>query len=208
MILYVCVRPASSEVVDHTDPEIPTLQCATVVLKHPGGSVGFEGGGDDVIKAIVHDVVAIERANSPGWMQLQADAVSRRALHSQFTSTVTCSAPLPGVLQELEAVSANKLQAKKNIILARHGKSQKPLPRTLFDDWIASNAAFTERSAQWLIDSCQTFALWQFSAWGWDTYALILARTREAALEPVLQAGEALHLPVKRVTSTRELPVW
>jgi hypothetical protein len=177
-----------------------------VVLKHPDGSVGFEGGGDDVIKAIVHDVVAIERTNSPAWKQLQTDTVSTHALHSQFTPTVTCSAPLSGVLQELETVSANRLQAKKNIILARHGKSQRPFTRTFFDDWSAPNDAFTERSVLWLIDSCQTFALWRFSMRG--MHALILARTREAALEPVLQAGEALHLPVKQVESTRNLPVW
>jgi hypothetical protein len=207
MILYVYVHPASSEVVSRVDPDTATLQCATVVLRHPGGPVGFDHRpGDDVIKAVVHDVVAIERANSPAWTPLQANAVSRRTLQSMSRATVTCSVPLPGVLQELETVSANKLQARKNLILARYGKPQMSFAQTAFDDWIAPNDAFTERSARWLVDSCQTFALWKFSEWG--MHALILSRSSEAALEPVLQAGETLHIAVRQVKTESELPVW
>jgi hypothetical protein len=207
MIFYVYTHSASSEVIGSADLSATTLQCATVVLQHPGGLVGFNKGlGDDAIKALVHDVVAIECANSPDWRQLSIDTLSSLALHSLFTRGVTCSVPQSGLVQELEIVSSNKLHAKKNRILARHGRPQTPPRRTAFDDWIAADGLLTEDSAQWLINSCETVVLWRFSVWG--LYASILNGTSEEALRPVLQAGWKLRVAVEQVHSVSELPVW
>jgi hypothetical protein len=207
MILYVYTHLASSEVADIADQDAAPLQCATVVLQHPEGPVGFNKGlGDDAIKALVHDVVVIECANSPDWMRLRMDAVSSLVLHSQSARGVTCSMPRPDLIQELETVTSNKLQAKKNSILARHGKPYLPLSRTVFDDWIAPNGLLKGRAVRWLINSCQTVVLWRFSVWG--MYASILARSSQEALRPVLQAGWTLRIAVEQVHSTSELPVW
>ena len=207
MILYVYTHLASSEVSDIADKDAARLQCATVVLQHPEGPVGFnKGQGDEAIKALVRDVVVIECTNSPDWMQLRMDTLSRLVLHSQSVRSVTCSMPRPDLVKELETVTSNKLQAKKNSILARHAKPQIFLARTIFDDWITPNGLLVDGAVRWLIDSCQTVVLWRFSVWG--MYASILARSSEEALEPVLQAGWTLRIAVEQVHSTSELPVW
>jgi hypothetical protein len=207
MNLFVYPHSVCSDVSAEPGADQNTLHCATVVLQHSDGPVGFHGkDGDEAIKALVHDVVVIERANSPGWFQLKRDAVSSPALHSQFNRVITCSNPPPSVIHELEAVSLNETQAKKNVILARHGKPQLPLSRTVFDDWVAPNGLLRERGAIWMAGCCQTFIVWSFSDWG--LYASILARSADEALEPVFRAANELNAPTRLVQSESELPTW
>jgi hypothetical protein len=207
MNFYVYTHSASTEIVNGVDQDTTALQCATVVLQHPNGSLGFNRGlGADAIKALVHDVVVIERANSPRWMQLKTETISSPAFHSQFTQVVTCSSPLPSLLQELQTVASNHLQAKKNNLRARYNRPHIPLIQTIFNNWISSDGLLVEHVAQELIGSCRALVLWPFSDWG--IYANILARSSEEALGPVLQAGTELRIAVRRVKSESELPSW
>jgi hypothetical protein len=204
---FIHLHPASTLVCADPDSDADSLHCATVVLQHPNGPVGFDRGlGHEAIRALVHDVVVVERMNSPAWFELKADALSSPALHSQFSRVTTCTRPLPGVLQELETVSCNRRQARKNDLLARHGKPQLPLASTLFDDWIAPNGLIRKRPALSVVNACQTFVVWSFADWG--LFASVLGRSAEEALEPVIRAAKDLNASTRQVQSESDLPTW
>jgi hypothetical protein len=207
MILFVYEDASCSRVCADPDSQATTLHCAIVVLQHSDGPLGFNRrNGAEAIKALSHDVVVIEWANSPEWFQLKMDAISSPALHSQFRRVVACSAPLPAVMQELQSVTLNKLRAKKNLILARHGKPQLPLSPTVFDDWIAPNGLVRRRSAIWMAERCHTLIVWSFSDWG--LYASILGTSAEQVIEPVLRAARELNARTRQVQSESDLPSW
>jgi hypothetical protein len=207
MILHVHTPPACSDVADSAAEGAAAPHCATAVLQHPGGQVGFDRGqGAAAIQALVRDAVAIELANAPDWTRLTDGAVSSRTLHAQFRRVATCSAPGPALLQALDTVASNKLQARKNDVLARHGKPALAPAPTAFDHWVTENGQLVPSSARWLVGSCETLVLWRFSVWG--LYASILADSSAAAVEPVLRAAEELRIAVVRAASQSELPVW
>jgi hypothetical protein len=161
--------------------------------------------GSDALKSLVHDVVLIERVNSPGWSQVEMQALSSRVLHSKFRRVATCSAPAPSLVSELETVSMNKTKDQKNQILGRHGKSLLPLDPTHFDDWVMPGGLLRATVALWLIESCQAVVLWSFSDWG--LYALVLGRSDDEALEPALRAGRELNIPTRQHAESN-LPTW
>jgi len=207
MILHIHTHSASGDVCSAPESDADTLWSVTVVLQHADGPLGFDhGSGADAMKALVHDVTVIARANSPGWSQLETGAVSSRSLHSQFKRAVTCSVPDQALLKELEMVCLNEKQTKKNELLARHGKPQLALTPTAFDEWIVPDGAIKARSARWLSTSCQVFAVWSFADWG--LYASILGRSTEEVLEPVIRAGKELNMPIRRAYRESDMPAW
>jgi len=176
-------------------------------LQHPDGPVGFDNRqGADIIKALARDVIVIERANSPEWLQLKMDALPNRPLDTLFMRVISCSIPAPNITKELEVVSSNKKQISLNKIRARHGKPDSPISKTIFDDWITPSGLLREGTVRWMIDVCQTFIIWSFSERG--LYASILGHSAEAVLEPVLRAAKELNIPMRQVQSKSKLPVW
>lgn len=207
MILYVFTRPASTLLSVDAEKNEGDLQCATVVLQHSEGPVGFDRAlGADAIQALVHDVVLVERANKPEWALIEARALSSGTMHRQFRRVVTCSVPDAALLRELETVSSNRRRTKENELLARHRRQARSLIPTVFDDWIAPTGLLRAHAVAWLVESCRIFVLWSFSDRG--LYASILGRSVDDALGPALRAGEELGIPVRHVHAESDLPTW
>jgi len=207
MTLYYVVQDLSKVPLVSVDEGGADLECATVVLQHPGGVVGFErDAGTEVIRAIVGDVVVIECANAPHWSTMARQSVASRLLHSKFRRVLTCSDPSSVLLRELESVSLNRVVAKKNEISARHGRPLSVAVPTMFDAWALPNGLVHTRVLSNLVHLCSCVAFWAFADWG--LHARIVAATRADAIAPIVQAGQVLGLPVRQVSTESELPTW
>jgi hypothetical protein len=204
---YVVQHIAKASVVEVDNSDVLDLQCATVVLQHSDGRVGFDrGSGAQVIRAMVRDVVVIEAANAPEWTTIKQQLVSSQSLHSQFRRVLTCSGPHDELLRDLQVVSSMKALARKNELLARHGRARADIVPTMFDDWISAGGRVRGKVLAHLVDSCWSVAFWLFADWG--LYARLPGRSVESATAPILQASQMLGIPVRQLRSEAELPAW
>lgn len=189
------------------DGETTDLECATVVLQHSSGPVGFErSGGVEALRALVHEGVAIELANGPRWATYSRDLVSSESLHSEFRRVLTCAGPSESLLEELGTISTNLYRIKVNALATRHGRPPVSLAPTVFDGWILPSGRVDWKPLAHLVDSCSSVALWSFSEWG--LHAKLLGHGVGGAVAPVFEAGQALSIPLRRVLSEGELPTW
>lgn len=207
MMLYFTTQGLSRVSLFDIEADSRDRKCATVVLGHSGGAVGFDrASGEDAIKAIIQDVVVVELANSPDWAAMDRGSISSKSLHSRFRRVVTCTSPSPELLLELQRVSSNKLIAKTNEVLARHGRPIRPVASTVFDDWILTGDRVRGSAITPIVDCCELVAFWSFSDWG--LYARVVASTIENATGAVVRAGRLLGIPVKEVPTESGLPTW
>jgi hypothetical protein len=207
MIYYAMTETADRARVIAPDGTDVPLWCTTVVLRHDSGFVGFnDEEGTPAMRALVHDAVVVEQANAPGWSSTLSPRLSSKAMHSAFRRAVSLSDPRPALMRELETVSTNNVRAKKNVILARHGKPLLPLTPTTFDDWLTADGRVRVRNAAWIAASCDLFAFWSFSDWG--LYAQVLSNVADAALARISRAALDVQATMKQVATESELPSW
>jgi len=138
MKLYFSVTDAAeAPPIEATDKAF-SLQCATVVLRHPGGSVGFdEGDGARIMRAMLLIPIVLEVSNPPGWLRPTLETMSCQSVRGRFRRFVTCEGPDERFVSELEVVAANLKRSKQNEIRRRHEKPTSPLVPTVFDDWVS-----------------------------------------------------------------------
>ncbi len=183
------------------------LWCTTLVLRHDSGFVGFnDDEGTRAMRALVHDAIVVEQANSPTWSPMRGPQLSIQAMRSAVRTAATLTSPRPALMCELEAVSSNNARAKQNAILARHGKALLSLTPTMFDEWLTADGRVRRRNAAWIAASCDAFAIWSSSDWGF--YARAISDSPDATLTRISRAALDVQATMKQVATESELPSW
>ncbi len=207
MIFYVMTETADRARIIAAQRSDVSLWCTTVVLRHDSGFVGFnDDGGTPAVRALVHDTIVLEQANSPVWTSMPAPQISIQAMRSAVRTAATLTSPRPALIGELEAVSRNNARAKQNTILARHRKPLLPLTPTMFDAWVTADGKVHAMNAAWIAASCDLFVMWSSSEWGY--YAQVLSDSAEKALSRISQAAQDVQATMKQVATASELPCW
>lgn len=207
MIFYVMTATVERAPIIADDGSDMPLWCTTVVLRHDSKFVGFnDDEGTPAMRALAHDCVVVEQANSPAWSSTLSDRLSSKTMHSAFRRAATLSTPRPALVDALETVSSNNSRSKQNVILARYGKALLPKAPTIFDDWIADDGKVRRRNAAQIAAACDLFAIWTFSDWG--LYAQVISDSSEAALARISRAALDVRATMKRVATESELPSW
>lgn len=158
------------------------------------------------MRALIGDVVAIERANKPRWTLIREAQVSSTALRRQFSEVVTCSAPQPRVLEELEKVSANEARARQNLVLARHGKASVSLQPSTFDHWLLAEGGFDLGILAWLLEFSELVVSWEFSDRG--LAAIVYGRDDASVVAPAIRAAGRMGIELRKVDRDAQLPAW
>jgi hypothetical protein len=183
------------------------LWCATVVLQHDDGHLGFDAlHGAETLRALVQGGVLVELVNSPDWFRPDATQLPSQIRRSGLKGAVTCSGPLPPLIDELDTLSLNRRRAKQNDTLERHGRELLALSPTRFDDWITPEHRVRLPVVEWLADGCHLLTHWWFSDLG--VHARCFGRTRELAIAPIFRVADELRIPVNQVATRSALPTW
>ncbi len=207
MILHVAFQPAGQSSGFEVEAGDTAPPCATVVLQHPGGELGFERGrGAEALRSLVGDVVVVDRSNSPAWVTIPAEHLDNASLHGRTRRPVTCSRPGAELQRELDAAASNTVRAKVNALAERVGREPTPLVPTLFDDWITPDGRVRVSSAARIVAMCDAVCVWTFSDWG--LHPRLVGRSRDDLIARVTQAAASLGARTKVAPLEASLPTW
>lgn len=177
---------------------------ATAILAHPGGRLGFEvGSGHQVMRAMVRDVVVLERRNHPRYLTLAEGEISGSALSERFPEVVTVSRPCALVEATLAVVAQNRERAAMNELRRLHHLAAEVLEATPLDVWVGPDGLLVGPSLRWLCRGARAVVEWRSSEWG--LYAVLHGLTEAQVRDPLEAAAGQLGIPRVTVASREAL---